>query len=639
MTGGHRSVLRAVLGAVVLSLVVTGCVSLPTSGPVPSAWLHGENGSAQQGEQVIPVPPGSDWLPNEIVEGFLAASGTSRAIARQYLAPRFHWNPGRPTILADTPTYYVPPTVPFTEPGQTKPQVKTYVRVTSKHVETLTAGNIVVSSGPQTFSFTLIRVGGQLRIDGISVAGKPAPSLLLIELPDFSSSYQPRNLYYFPQNGTSTVASQIATTLVPDPVFIQNTAPEAGARQLVMDLLRPPAGWLGGAASTAFPRGTRLLGVQVSGPRAVVDLGGAAVRTGSLQREQMAAQIIWSLTYSPYSAQNATQIRSVVLQIDHHAVVLRQDHKVLPGLRRDFASWVPGTAPASARPAAPPNLYLQAITAPYLGPQVRVRTAGAAPAPAQLPAGLGRGPFSAIAVSPVSSRPPVLAGCRGKNVYVTWMTRAAKPLVQALPAACTSLSWDRSGDLWIAAGPQVYLLPFSAATGLVSPQITTVINPALTGGASDTLSSLQVAPDGVRVAMIVQTKRGSRVIMAAISHGPKSSPVYLAQSSQMVTVGSSITGARPISLTWWDADHLLVLFQPLSGDAQPQLYEVPLNGGPSHQVSTPRGAVSVTAAGTELAVGSTGIPGSLVGQDIYFTNGLDSPWQPLGSGSTAVFPG
>ncbi|MHB1595692.1 MAG: LpqB family beta-propeller domain-containing protein [Streptosporangiaceae bacterium] len=635
MTGGHRSVLRAVLGAAALSLVVTGCVSLPTSGPVPSAWLRGENGSAQQGEQVIPVPPGPDWLPDQIVAGFLAASGTSRAIARQYLAPRFHWAPGRPTILADTPTYHVLPTVPFTEPGQVKPQVKTYVQVTSKHLETLTAGNIVVSSAPQTFSFTLIRVGGQLRIDGISADGKPAPSLLLLELPDFSSSYQPRNLYYFPQDGASPVASQIATTLVPDPVFIQNTAPQLAARQLVMDLLRPPAGWLGGAASTAFPRGTRLLGVQVSGPRAVVDLGGAAVKTGSLQREQMAAQIIWSLTYSPYSAQNTTQIRSVVLQIDHHAVVLRQDHKVLPGLRRDFESWVPGTAPATT----PPDLYFQAITPPYLGPQVRVRTAGAAPAPARLPAGLGRGPFSAIAVSPVSSRPAVLAGCRGKNVYVTWMTRVAKPLVQALPAVCTSLSWDRSGDLWIAAGPQVYLLPFSAATGLVSPQVTTVINPALTGGARDTLSSFQIAPDGVRVAMIVRTARGSRVIMAAISRGPKSSPVYLAQSSQMVTVGSSITGARPISLTWWDADHLLVLYQPLSADAQPQLYEVPLNGGPSHQVSTPRGAVSVTAAGTELAVGSTGIPGSPVAQDIYFTNGLDSPWQPLGSGSTAVFPG
>lgn len=636
MSGGHRSVLRTVLGGVALSLVMTGCMSLPASGPVPPSWLRGENGLAQQGEQVIAVPPGPDWPPRDIVEGFLAASGSSPSIARQYLAPRFRWNPGRPTILADAPTYYVPPTVPFTEPGQTKPQVKTDVQVTSKHVETLTAGNIVVSSGPQTFTFTLIRVGGQLRIDGISADGKPAPSLLLIGLADFSSSYQPRNLYYFPQNGSSTVASPIATTLVPDPVYIQNTAPEAGAMQLVRDLLRPPAaGWLGEAASTAFPKGTRLLGVQVSGPRAVVDLGGAAARTGSLQREQMAAQIIWSLTYSPYSTQNAAQIRSVVLQIDHRTVVLRQDHKVLPGLRRDFASWVPGTALRHTLP----DLYFQAVTAPYLGPQVRIGRAGAAPAPAQLPAGLGRGPFSVIAVSPVSSHPQVLAGCRGKSVYVTWMTRQAKPLTQALPAPCTSLSWDRSGDLWVAAGPQVYLLPFSAATGLVSPQITTVINPALTGGAKDTLTSLQVAPDGVRVAMIVRTSRGSRVIMAAISHGPKSSPVYLAQSSQMVTVGSSITGARPISLTWWDADHLLVLFQPLSGEAQPQLYEVPLNGGPSHQVSTPRGAVSVTAAGAELAVGSTGIPGSLVGQEIYFTNGLDSPWQPLGSGSTAVFPG
>ena len=49
-----------------------------------------------------------------------------------------------------------------------------------------------------------------------------------------------------------------------------------------------------------------------------------------------------------------------------------------------------------------------------------------------------------------------------------------------------------------------------------------------------------------------------------------------------------------MALTWLDPDHLLVLGR--TGSGRTQLYEVPLNGGQSTPIATPRGVTSVTAS-------------------------------------------
>jgi hypothetical protein len=174
------------------------------------------------------------------------------------------------------------------------------------------------------------------------------------------------------------------------------------------------------------------------------------------------------------------------------------------------------------------------------------------------------------------------------------------------------------------------MLP-GADTGDVD-MVITVEDPALS---PSTVTSLRVAPDGVRVAMIVQTKAGAKVMVAAISQ-PTARLVYLAESDEMVTVGSDISS--PVALSWWDRDHLLVLGR---NNGTAQLYDVPLNGQESKPVVTPAAAMSVATSGSGLVVGTAtaGHARGETGADIWTSDGLNGLWRQVAHGISPVFPG
>lgn len=619
----HRNRLAAAVAGMLAAVAGLGaCATLPPGGPVQVNGLQGGNGPDQQGVQFVPVGPGAGWSAAQIVEGFLIASASfanDHAVARQYLAPQYRsaWKPGWAATVVDAAPAYArgQQVLPHVNVGSDNTEA---VDVTSHYVATLQtagryqAGQYGVLPGPQVFSFGLTQTADGWRIDQL-----PARVPLLLLQPDFVRDYQPRNLYYFAANSGGV--------LVPDPVFIpQQAGTEGGATGLVESLLRqprkpdPPAGWLYGAATTAFPRGTSLINVQVTGSEAIVDLGGSAAKAGPRLLTQMAAQLVWSLTGSSYGT--PTAIRSVVLEVNH-----RVWHPVggQPlGLLKNYSGWVP------AMPTAP--VYLQDAAGPA-APVIRVLAAdGTGSGPVSLPKGFGRGAFSAIAISPGPAAWAVFAGCRGKNVYASPLLYANSVSTQALPARCTSLSWDNQGNLWAATGGGVFMvLPNGPVGGL--GQVVTVVDPGLPS--SDTVTSLRVAPDGVRAAMIVATNAGVKVMVAAISRHRGAN--YLAQSTQMATVGSDIAGI-PKALSWWDADHLLVLDQP-AGEAA-QLYEVPLNGGVSTPVVTPAAAVSVATSGSAVLVGTAPVHNFPLGQ-IWRSSGLNGPWRLVTAGDLPVAPG
>ena len=72
------------------------------------------------------------------------------------------------------------------------------------------------------------------------------------------------------------------------------------------------------------------------------------------------------------------------------------------------------------------------------------------------------------------------------------------------------------------------------------------------------ITAFRVAPDGVRVALIVSTRSGPRVLLAAVVHS--GDQVTLASAGQL---GADL--AQPTSLSWYDADHLLVVDQADAG--------------------------------------------------------------------------
>jgi hypothetical protein len=618
--------LAPLVAGVAVTLALAGCVNLPTGIKGLPEAANGDQGAVI----LTPVPPGEAWQPKEIVTGFLAAAGaeagdpSSLQVAREYLTTTYaqQWKPSpAATIIDDTPVLTSIPISSHVTGGQSSDQVT----LTSQHLESLVsananeAGSILASQdkAPYVFDFDLVQQSGRWRIGGITgPGGVSADSVLLLTNSDFLRDYEPRNLY-FPAIGASH-------TLVPFPVYVPDQGGSFGIKQLVDGLTSlPPAqsDWLYRAVTTAFPRGTKVdTQLPAHSNQAVVELPASVARAGPAALARMEAQLVWTLTNAPYSA--GSGIGSVELQIGG---------KSMPLLPSRFASWVP-SAPTSP-------LYFQTSTQsgePQLSSvvsQSQARKQGPTYATEVLPNGMGRGPLTAVAVSPPSpDRPggtPNFAGCRGKTVYVEPLLLDADLTTQTLPSDCTSLSWDDNGNLWVAAGSSVFRITPTSA-GLAEDFVTI---PA-SGLAQDTFSSVRVAPDGVRVAMIANDKSAPSVIVTSISHQKhNSSLVYLARSQQFVTLASSLTD--PVEVSWWGPDHLLVLNKEGSRN---QLYEVPLNGGQPTPVPTPAHAVSLTANGSNLAVGIGGLPGVSL-PSVRFSRDLGGVWHVLAGASTPCYPG
>lgn len=622
------------IGTAVTSLLaaaaLAGCVSMPAGGGVSVNSFGGSSVQVGQGLQVVPAPPATGWSPAQIVAGFLAASGASLTgssatgtgvssssfdVARLYLSRKFRqdWHPGSSaTVIDAVPNIRLRPNAQ----RNIQPPAAAYVDVTSQHVEILQSpGNIVVSPKSHVYLFDLVQEAGQWRIDGINADGSPDSGLLLLLRPDFQRDYQPRDLYFFPMTGP-------ATTLVPDPVFVPQQQGTLGSvRALVAGLLRP-AGWLQGAVTTAFPRKTTI-NVQVSGVKAIVDLGGAALRASPAQVQEMTAQLVYTLAGPPGSP-NGTGIELVQVRVGRRGPDLE-----LPARFTGYMSaWTPSANLGTlyfqpADPGGPPRLA--EISQP--GRTVQV----------PLPRATGTGPFTAIAGFAAGSPSGILAACRAKFVYLMPARRTVAASTVRLPAPCTSLAFDDRGDLWATAGSGAYVLPpVSAAAGTVRHGVFTeaLAEPGR-------LSGLTVAPDGVRVAMIEQTRAGGQILVAAISKLPYGNQFYLGgPNEQTVRIGSDIT--YPVALAWHygDLDHLLVVGRQASGEQQ--LFSVPLNGGDSVVLPNPLPPSIVALQGMrqEVIVGTAPVPGSEPAGEIFVSFSLQNgAWHRLAAGSTPVLPG
>jgi hypothetical protein len=151
------------------------------------------------------------------------------------------------------------------------------------------------------------------------------------------------------------------------------------------------------------------------------------------------------------------------------------------------------------------------------------------------------------------------------------------------------------------------------------------------------VTDLSVAPDGVRIAFIVQDGSSSVVDIGAIirggqSQGQRGLPSQALPISLTVQVGPGLTQAR--SLAWYDADDLIVL----AGTSPPALSVVPVDGQASSiSQPAPIGADSITADGDMNAL-VAGI--SSGGGTLAVSTGLEGPWQPLGvPGQNPAYPG
>jgi hypothetical protein len=585
-----------------------GCSVIPSgNGPQPALAPAPPPGAGPCCGLVV-RPPQPGWSPAEVVKYFLLASAIvadNFRVARQYLTDDASrtWQPGTAvTILTSEPAVTEPPGK-LAGPG-TKP----IVLVTGQEQARLssTGQYIPAAGGAQapTEQFILQYVKGVYKIAALFGPSRNSHELLLTS-DLFHLEYTPRNLYYYGQRNGK---------LLPYPVFvpIQGKNP---AVTLIDDLINGPSGWLEGAAGSAFPAGSHLVQpIQVfpgpsGGRTAVVNIAVPAHVRGVLM-DRMATQLVATLTSPVYSA---PLFRAVKIKINgrlwqppHHngatlgRSVYQGDIPHLPGGLKAYYLTQGGVlrslSPASDRGA--------------------VVTKGP---------GTGQVTLTKIAVSPGGTRLAGLAG-PANTVYTGDLVTTGpghRQSVEQLHAqfsgtSFTSLSWDNSGDLWVV-GQQgrdrgVWVLKHGRA-----PAIPVPLPPGL-----GPVTSLRVAPDGVRLAMIAGTGAGAHLVLAAAMYDGNRFSLTAA-----APLGSALP---PLSaLTWYDEDHLLVITG--SGENS-QYWEVPVDGdNPTPLIKQP-GMTTVTAAGPGNPI-YLGLANNALEKAV----GLNQPVAPITPGQAVIYPG
>jgi len=595
-----------VTGLVAAAVVASGCSVIPAgTGPRPASAPPPPAGAGPCCGLLVRSPQ-VGWSPAVVVKYFLLASAIGAhnyAVARQYLTPAASkaWHPGTTvTILSREP-------VATQSPGRVGgPAAKNIVLVSGQEQARLTStGQYIPASGgvPAPHQeFVLQYDKGVYRISQLfsTNPGKVSDELMLTS-DLFHLEYTPRNLYYY--GGRSG-------KLLPYPVFvpIQGTNPAA---TLINDLITGPSGWLEPAARTAFPAGAHLAQpIQVfpgpSGGRTAIVNIAVPRHSPGLDVQAMAAQLVTTLTSPVYSA---PLFRAVRLKIN--------------------GRFWPPRRPATLRLSSYQQLiphWPSSQKAYYLTQGGSLRSLDAQSDHGSVVfrgTATGQVALSRVAVSPDGRH---LAGLGGpaNTVYTgALVTSGQRQWVTQLRAVYTgvkftSLSWDRLGDLWVAgktsSGPGIWVL----AHGAGSP--VQVLPPPGFGR----VTALRVAPDGDRVAMIVGTRTGAHLVLAAAMRDRTG---FLLSAPD--PLGPSMP--PPVALAWFDEDHLLVVTGTGEGS---QLWEVPVDGDNPSRLVKQAGILTVTAAGpgNPLYLG-------LAGDRLDRLAGPNQPLADITAGQAVTYPG
>jgi hypothetical protein len=620
-----RPALAGLAVLVVTALSTAGCVSMPTGGPVGSFPVtQGPDAQSNPYVQIQPQKPRDGWSPKQIVEGFLTASasfGTYDQVALQYLTPAEQKVWDHPTgsaivykkgpDVADpvypaaakaaktakgaktakaTPTPTPTPTPTTTATVQVTGTVQATLSNYSYSVVSTSAASST-SDAPPTFQ--LVKLGGQWRISY-------APLEYLLTGDSFANDYQQRNLYFFDPTGTY---------LVPDPIYVPVRAPGDLMNGLVRDLISPPPGdWLsGGATKTAFPAGTKLIGVTVDTVTAIVNLTGPIAKASDQVIDQVmpqvASQLLWTLSGAGQGGPAGQGVTLVEVELNGHLWYPpgSQDN---PVIQRQ----------STKKPATGASLvdYYYVDSEGYLtsrqgtsGKKARVEQIGTK--------------YTQVAISPDGK---YLAALLQDGTLYTGLIPG--PL-EKRNSGYTTMSWDANDDLWAALGTQVIMFRATVTLrqqlGPLVPVPVTVTNYYGGKHAPMQLTALRVAPDGVRVALVFA---GGALTFGAISGQDGQNPqIKLSQVSLSPLNADEFTG-----LTWYGPDNVIALATP-----GPSATEYPVSGGSPTSLPAEADMLSITATSGNVLI--AGLSDGLLAAD----NNLTGAWMPLGLGSAPAYPG
>ena len=257
------------LVAVALLLALTGCATLPISGPVRIGPDLTPNTDVES-FYYSPSGPIEGASKAEILSGFLAAGTGPQndyAVAREYLSEsiRASWNPNL-EVLVQRQSAKV--TIGDDDTAELEVDVSAQIDSDGRY-ETKPQGT------SRILNYTFVREGNQWRLSS-------APDTTVLIRPVFEVVFRDYSIYFVDRQKRS---------LVPELRWFPATA--ATGTKLVNALLKGPSSWLRPAVISAIPNGTRLSidAVTVENGVALVDLTARALVASLADRSLLKAQL------------------------------------------------------------------------------------------------------------------------------------------------------------------------------------------------------------------------------------------------------------------------------------------------------------------------------------------------------------
>jgi hypothetical protein len=565
-----RPARAAALAAVVALLAA--CSVVPTSGPIEQGPVV-DSGESTQFIRVIAAPPSPGADPEAIVRGFLEANASleqGHAIARQYLTTDAAqgWDATARTGVYD------PGSVRVNDRGG---EVRVRLSVVA---ELLADGTLATLEQPEPR--TLVFPVSQVR----QADGPPqwrisaAPPGTVISTTDLRRAYRPYWAHFL---------SQRADVLVPDGRLVPVVGPSLPTA-LTELVLGGPAAWLAPAVRTGVPAGTTLaLGaVPVENGVAEVELSAEALSATDTQREDLAAQLTWTLTQLP-------EVSAVRLLVAGEAFIV-------PGSVAPFAraSFQPRSPDALSRGASG---TLQAPAYVLDGDElVRITDVSRTTLPISAEGADG---LRGLAVALDGRRAASAAG-DGAAVWLLPLDRTTT--TRQVPATAVSdLSFDVDGALWFVD---------DGALRRVGPDGAAQEVPVLDGPTG--LRHAQLARDGARIALVAD----GRTYLAAVQ-----------RSQGGLVVGRPVptdsTVAEVSAIGWRDATALDLLGR--LGEGGPQALRMSVANGQVVPLGIPAEPVELAAA-----------PGSLslvAAADERILSNVGLQWRDFAAGRAVAYPG
>lgn len=578
---------RAVLAGL-LCLLLSACAGVPTEGPVrPGRELPAV--VEEPGIGFIAEPPNRGAQPQEIVRGFLQASADftgDHQIARRYLTPqaRQAWRPEVGVAVYDRQV-----DLELSSPATGS------VRVRGAQVAAIDSEGAYGRTPPATpveRAFELERVDGQWRIAALANG-------LLLSSVDVDEVFRQVSLYFL---------SPSRNTLVPDPILVPQLP--GLATQLMTRLLRGPTARLRGAVQSAFPQGTELdvASVALQNGTAHVQLNAAALRASEDTRQQMSAQIVWTLR------QVGAELRAVRITVEGDDLV---------------TSGVASAQPRTAWDTFDPDVLRRptSVFAVRDGRVGRLLEGKFQPVSGDL--GTGSPAVRSPAVSLDGGRIAAVTA-DGASLLVSRLKEGAVVHAVAAGSDLSQPSWDPLANLWFVdrASGELFVVPEGGTRPVVV---------SLSDELAGSLRGVAVSRDGARLAMLAERNGSVTVVVGALTgvdllEADATSPGAV-EVTATYEVLPALTGAPDVA--WADATTLLTVGS-VDGLPVPARF-VSIDGYQVVDIGSQEQLVSLAVA-PPLRPQDHPVYGATSGGRLFmFSSGVG--WEPAGRGSDPTYPG